>query len=182
MPAFVVLLRGVNVSGKNLVKMALLRDALKKAGFVNPKTYVQSGNIVVSQAHLNADKTRSMTASALEGLGIDVPIIVRSAKQWMSLPAQNPYFEKAHDKSLYVVFLEKKLKAAAHEEGEIALSALATQGDRFHLTTQEVFLHLATSAGTTKLANTAIEKKLNAKATRRNWRTIEKIQALIDDK
>ena len=48
MNIYVVLLRGVNVSGKNILKMSELTDKLIEAGFRDVKTYIQSGNIVFS--------------------------------------------------------------------------------------------------------------------------------------
>jgi uncharacterized protein (DUF1697 family) len=49
-PAFVVLLRGVNVSGKNKLPMADLRAAAEAADFGNVRTYVQSGNLVLNSS------------------------------------------------------------------------------------------------------------------------------------
>jgi uncharacterized protein (DUF1697 family) len=43
----VVLLRGVNVGGKNGVSMAGLRDCLETLGCTDPQTYLNSGNAIV---------------------------------------------------------------------------------------------------------------------------------------
>jgi uncharacterized protein (DUF1697 family) len=43
----VVLLRGVNVGGKNIISMAKLRAALEEAGFENVASYIASGNLIV---------------------------------------------------------------------------------------------------------------------------------------
>ena len=43
---YVCLLRGINVSGKNLVKMESLREAFSRRGYTKVETYVQSGNVV----------------------------------------------------------------------------------------------------------------------------------------
>lgn len=47
MKTYFVLLRGVNVSGKNIIKMAILKDLLIKNDFKNVTTYIQSGNIIL---------------------------------------------------------------------------------------------------------------------------------------
>jgi len=47
MQTWVVLLRGINVGGKNRVPMADLREAFAEMGFTEPTTYIQSGNVVV---------------------------------------------------------------------------------------------------------------------------------------
>ncbi len=48
MKTHIVLLRGVNVSGKNSIKMAVFKTILSDNGFKNVTTYIQSGNIVLS--------------------------------------------------------------------------------------------------------------------------------------
>ena len=47
MNTFVILLRGINVGGKNEVSMTLLRECLEKLGFSNVLTYIASGNIIL---------------------------------------------------------------------------------------------------------------------------------------
>ena len=47
MKRYIVLLRGINVSGKNKLPMAELRQILTNLGFQNIQTYIQSGNILV---------------------------------------------------------------------------------------------------------------------------------------
>lgn len=48
MKSYVVLLRGINVGGKNKVPMAELKACLEKLGFANVMTYIASGNVIVS--------------------------------------------------------------------------------------------------------------------------------------
>lgn len=53
---YVALLRGINVGGKNLIKMDALCSEFEKAGFQSVKTYIQSGNVIF-QSDL-ADKVK----------------------------------------------------------------------------------------------------------------------------
>lgn len=46
MAVYIALLRGINVGGKNKIKMAELREPLKATGLENIRTYIQSGNIL----------------------------------------------------------------------------------------------------------------------------------------
>lgn len=48
MNSYVILLRGINVGGKNKVSMAQLREHLTDIGFMNVSTYIASGNIILS--------------------------------------------------------------------------------------------------------------------------------------
>jgi uncharacterized protein (DUF1697 family) len=45
---YVVLLRGINVGGKNIVPMARLRDLLGELGYADVVTYIASGNVILS--------------------------------------------------------------------------------------------------------------------------------------
>ena len=43
---YVALLRGINVGGKNLIKMAELKACFENAGYQNVRTHIQSGNVL----------------------------------------------------------------------------------------------------------------------------------------
>jgi uncharacterized protein (DUF1697 family) len=43
---YFLFLRALNVSGKNIIKMADLKSILTQNGFENVMTYIQSGNII----------------------------------------------------------------------------------------------------------------------------------------
>ena len=45
---YVLLLRGINVGGKNKVSMTELKDIMEKSGFENVSSYINSGNIFFS--------------------------------------------------------------------------------------------------------------------------------------
>ena len=59
MNTYVILLRGINVGGKNTVSMAGLRKCLEEQGFSNVSTYIASGNVILkSDTHANDVKTQ----------------------------------------------------------------------------------------------------------------------------
>lgn len=61
MSSYLVLLRGINVGGKNKVPMAALRTVLEDAGFSNVQTYIASGNVF-----LDSDRTAAKVAATIE--------------------------------------------------------------------------------------------------------------------
>lgn len=61
---YIVLLRGINVGGKNKIPMADLRTALAKAGFSGVQTYIQSGNVIL-QTNLNSAEVASKVEKIL---------------------------------------------------------------------------------------------------------------------
>lgn len=50
MNTYLILLRGVNVGGKNKVPMAALRTCLEKRGYANVSTYIASGNVILQSS------------------------------------------------------------------------------------------------------------------------------------
>lgn len=62
MNTYVVLLRGVNVGGKNSVSMAGVRDCLEELGFSRVSTYAPSGNLL-----FDSDKGGSEIQALIEG-------------------------------------------------------------------------------------------------------------------
>jgi len=61
MNTYVILLRGINVGGKNIVPMMELRKCLEEQGFANVSTYIASGNVI-----LNSDKPANAVKDQLE--------------------------------------------------------------------------------------------------------------------
>ena len=61
MTSYLVLLRGINVGGKNPVPMARLREVLGELGYEDVVTYIASGNVILS-----SDQTAAATKRELE--------------------------------------------------------------------------------------------------------------------
>jgi uncharacterized protein (DUF1697 family) len=62
--SYLVLLRGINVGGRNKVSMAQLRAELEELGFEDVSTYIASGNALVS-SKLSAKKIAETIEDAL---------------------------------------------------------------------------------------------------------------------
>lgn len=64
MNTYVILLRGINVGGKNNVPMASLKKCLEELGFSNVSTYIASGNVILD-SDKPADETKAQIEKAL---------------------------------------------------------------------------------------------------------------------
>ena len=176
MATYIALLRAVNVSGKNKLPMADLREAVAEAGFDNVRTYVQSGNVVVDAKGSTARKIeKAMHELIAASFGLDVPVVARTAKQWREV-LKTKHYASVDLKRRYVMFLDKKPAAAAVGR----LAEIAAGEDSYVVDGTEIFLDLPTGAGKTKLTNKAIESKLGVAGTTRNWRSVTKISELLD--
>jgi uncharacterized protein (DUF1697 family) len=67
MATWVCLLRAVNVGGRNKVPMAQLRDVLSADGFADVRTYVQSGNVVLTSPLRSPSKVSDAVRTAKIG-------------------------------------------------------------------------------------------------------------------
>ena len=62
MNRLIVLLRGINVSGRNKLPMKELRALLTSSDFQNVQTYIQSGNIILDSCHsVKIQRLKSIT-------------------------------------------------------------------------------------------------------------------------
>ena len=66
METYIALLRGINVSGKNIIKMANLQKALSNISCFEPKTYLQSGNIVFNFANSSTAELEKSISECIE--------------------------------------------------------------------------------------------------------------------
>ncbi|MFB0921837.1 MAG: DUF1697 domain-containing protein [Oscillospiraceae bacterium] len=82
MEKFIALLRGVNVGGKNIVSMPILKAAFEKAGFFDVSTYINSGNIIFSSDEKDVVVLQQKCRQAiLESFRLDIAVAVLSAAE-----------------------------------------------------------------------------------------------------
>jgi uncharacterized protein (DUF1697 family) len=101
MATLLVLLRGINVGGRNKIAMADLRDAFTEMGFGDPRTYIQSGNVVVSSRRAAGPKTVGMIERGLsDAFGYAARVVVRDLPQMTTVVRQIPKGWDAGDASM----------------------------------------------------------------------------------
>jgi len=79
---YVALLRGVNVGGKTLVRMAELRACLEQLGLGGVSTYIASGNVLFESDERDPAKLEAGVERAIEerfGLPVKVVVLDRPA-------------------------------------------------------------------------------------------------------
>ena len=179
MPAYIALLRGINVSGHKPVPMADLRKLFAKLGFADAQTYIQSGNVVFTSAGKDAAKIgKAIEAGIGKAFGFEVPVVVRSLAALRAALAANPYGKEklAENERLYITFL-----AAAPGKAEAAkLEAIVDANDEVKVKGADVFLRIGAGYGKSVFSNTLVEKKLGVAATTRNIETSRKLVALAE--
>ena len=175
MNQWIVLFRGINVGGHNIVPMKELKGALEDLGCEIVSTYIQSGNVVFGHPEKDAVKLgASVTAVVLEHFGFEPRVLLLTGEQLGEARRNNP-FPAGEDepKTLHLYFLAN----AASEVDYAALDALKSATEQFELIGRVFYLHAPDGIGRSKLA-ARVEKCLGVSATARNWRTVEKILQL----
>ena len=174
----ILLLRGINVGGRNLLPMADLRALLAGLGATDVRTSIQSGNAVFRHADPDAAGLADRLAEAVErDHGFAPKTLTLAADTLERAIAANPFPEAvAEPKSLHLFFL-----AASPEPAGLArLRELAAAGERVAVVDAVLYLHAPAGIGRSKLA-AAVEQRLGVSATARNWRTVLKLQEMVAD-
>ncbi|MGY8911136.1 MAG: DUF1697 domain-containing protein [Flavobacteriales bacterium] len=167
---FIILLRGINVSGKNKIPMLALRTLLNDLEFQNVQTYIQSGNII-----LESDKSKTAICEIIkEGIlskfGFDIPVIIRTILE-LKKTIENYPFPLENEKIVAFTFLDR-----ASEIKEIEIKN--TGEDQYKIKGDVVYLNCPSTFAKTKISNNVLEKKLQVIATTRNLRTTLKLLEL----
>jgi len=173
----VVLLRGVNLAGRNRVSMPALRQALEDAGFTDVATYVQSGNVVLTSRKAAKRVGTDVERLLAERLDLDIRVIVRTGAELAAVVERNPLAKVATDPRRYqVTFLESPLGPDVLPK----LEAIATEGERVKHVGREVYAWHPDGVGRSKLAVLLAGKGLGVHATARNWKTVMRLLELVD--
>jgi uncharacterized protein (DUF1697 family) len=176
----IALLRGINVGGNKKVAMADLREMLNALGFADPRSLLQSGNLVFrSDARKSADLERLLDAETEKRLGLKTEFFVRTAKEWKAVVESNPFPDEAErDPSHLVVMFLKDAPDARDVE---ALQAAITGREVVRAVGRQAYITYPDGIGDSRLTNAVIEKKLGTRGTGRNWNTVMKLDALAGD-
>ena len=166
MTTYVVLLRAIGPITHKIMSMAQWREAVAAAGYVNPETYVATGNMVFESELGIAEVSRRMNEIVVKlGLGPGNTAVVRTAQQMQRLLAANPLPDaaSANPQALAVYFFAKARPDFRWIEDYAGTETIHVEGT--HLIVDYV-----TPVSSSRLPAT-IEKK-SGTVTARNWNTL----------
>ncbi len=173
MPKYVGLLRGINVTGKKMIKMETLRATFESLGFENVKSYINSGNLVFETTKTDEAKLAKTIHDAIRReFGFDISVMIRSITEIKEIVEWDPFagqFESHKD--VHVFFLHDKLSG----EQEALLLAQGNENEIFAILGRHVACLLKIHITDSAVGKGFIDKKLKVAATGRNWRTVNMI-------
>jgi uncharacterized protein (DUF1697 family) len=171
MPAMIALMRGINVGANQRIRMAELRELLVELGCEDPRTLLQSGNVVLHATGRPETVRRRIERGIAERFGFEVAVVVRTVRELEAIVGADPRAGKPTDGSRYLVAF---LGGTPDPVGLAEVLALkdATAGDGV--------LYLWCPDGVLKspASQAATERRLGTTVTARNWNTVTKLLAL----
>ncbi|WP_283747104.1 DUF1697 domain-containing protein [Bacillus cereus] len=173
---YIALLRGINVGGHKVIKMADLKKVFESIGLKKVKTYIQSGNVVFeSEEEISFLKER-IECEIKNVFDFDVPVMLRTKDEFINIIKMCPYEAGLllEGESIHVAFLANVLS----EEDSNQLFTIKSEIEGCHIEGRVVYLFFKKSIRNSKLMNQF--QKLHTPATVRNWRTVNKLKAIVE--
>ena len=176
---YVALLRGINVGGKNIIKMNDLKKCFTQNGFDNVLTYIQSGNVIFNSTETQTEKLESEIENVLsKAFKYNSKVLVRSYPQIKKVLSQvPPEWKTRNDLRCYVAFIKEPLtprKALKEVNIKEGIDSVKAGIGVLYLTT---LLSGLTKSGINKIAS----KKIYQDITIRNYNTTQKIASLMEN-
>jgi uncharacterized protein (DUF1697 family) len=163
MTKYVALLRAVNVGGSGKLPMTELISMCESSGFVNPRTYIASGNVVFESKLTEAAVKAKLECCLATYAGKPVEVMVRTGEEMTAVLAKNPFKSRPPNQTV-AIFLDERppkdtLKTISGQDTEeVALGA------------REIYVHYGKGMGRSKLKIPAAKK-----GTARNMNTVAKL-------
>jgi uncharacterized protein (DUF1697 family) len=181
MEIYITMLRGINMTGHNTIKMTGLAGLFRQIGYTDAETYIQSGNIVFTCLNGNIDDVSSGIRKAiLSEFNLNIAVITRTSDEMEKIISTNPFQEETgFDPSrMAVLFLEHK----PSEEQIRKIAGIDYPPDKFHINGSEIYLYCPNGFGKTKIYTNFFEAKMKVTGTARNWRTVNKLMEMAEKK
>jgi uncharacterized protein (DUF1697 family) len=179
MPGYVALLRGINVGGRNLIKMPALKACFEANAFEDVATYIQSGNVLFASPETRAGElTQRIEAMLAESFDYQATVVVRTRKQMRAVVERAPEGFGA-DPMRYrydVIFLKESLTA------KVAMKSVPTKPgvDEAHAGTGVLYFSRLIAKATQSRLNKIISSPIYSSVTIRNWNTTTKLLWMME--
>lgn len=179
MNTYLVLIRGINVGGKNKVLMSDLKKSLEKEGFSEVSTYIASGNVI-----LKSRKTSQKIKGAIEGMlpknfDLDsefIKVLVLSIRDLQSIVNNKPKRfgdepKKHHSDVVFLIDVNSKDAMSVFDPREGIDKVWPGKGVIY----SQRLSRLRTKSRLSKIIGTKAYKSM----TIRSWNTVVKLLELL---
>jgi uncharacterized protein (DUF1697 family) len=175
---YVAFLRGINVGGKNPIRMPALKACFEEQGFADVSTYIASGNVLFSAGGADATLTRRIERALAAAFGYPASIVLRSRAQMADVVQGAPrgFGAKPREYRYDVWFLKPPLAEAD------ALAAVPTREgvDRIQAGDGVLYVSRLIARAAESRVTRVIGKPVYQSLTIRNWNTTTKVLGLLE--
>jgi uncharacterized protein (DUF1697 family) len=179
MTQYLVLLRGINVGGNNIIKMVDLKASFEAMGFANVRTYIQSGNVLLESAEKDKNSlTVRIEKDLSKRFNFQARVVVISQKELAAVVKSAPVGFGEDDKKFRydVIFLKEPLTPK-----EAMQSVKVREGvDAAHAGKQALYFSRLISRASQSYLTKIIGMPVYQNMTIRNWNTTTKLLALME--
>ena len=177
MSRHVALLRGVNVGGNKGVPMAALKALAQALSLGDPRTLLQSGNLVFPSTGETPEALERALEQAIQAeIGVATAVCVRTAAVWDRLVQANPFREAARADPAHLLLMA--FKTPPKPGGPEAIAEVYPGPERIALAHQHAYIVYPDGVGASKLTPGLLGRHLG-QGTARNWNTVLKLQAML---
>jgi uncharacterized protein (DUF1697 family) len=180
MATMIAFLRGVNMTGHNMIRMTDLAALFKKLGYKDSEAYIQSGNVIFTNSGDQAgNEIELLIEKAIKRkFGHDIFVMIRSVEELRKVLTSNPFMSAENpDQTKHAAIFLKKTPSLAQTD---KISGIDYPPDKFAVSGREIFIWCPNGFGKTKLYTNFFENKMKVTGTARNWKTIRTIVEIAD--
>ena len=180
MPVLISMLRGVNVGPHNRIKMDALRALYESLKLEDPRSYVQSGNVIFRTKEKNSlQLAQKIQAAIQKKFGCCPDVILRTTEEMRQAFAANPFPDqtKTDPGKVLVTFLA----ADPPGEAEASLAKFLGLPEKLHLKGRELYIYFPNGAGRSKLPWSQVDKFLKVTGTARNWNSVQAMLQIAEE-
>ena len=180
MNQYAALLRGINVGGKNIIKMTDLKACLEAQGFKDVRTYIQSGNVLFSAAGADQVRlTKRIEESLSKTFNYQSRVVVRSLKQMKEIVTHAPkgFGSEPATYRYDVIFLKEPLTAARAMESVTTKEGI----DQAFAGKSVLYFSRLISRATQSHLTRIIALPVYQSMTIRNWNTTTKLLSMMEE-
>ena len=158
--------------------MPALREALERAGFADVRTYVQSGNLVLSSDADPDAVGREIEEVIREAFDLEIAVVVRTRDELAEVVKRNPLGHVAENPKRYQIsFLSQELEPSVLEK----LHTAAVEPERLVAIGRELYAWHPSGVARSKLWGRLANAGLGVTATARNWTTVTTLLQMADE-
>lgn len=173
MNTYIALLIGINVGGHGKLPMKELASILDSLGYLNIKTYIQSGNVLLQSTNELGPNQAELIAEVIEEhKGFKPAVMLIDIATFQSIIEANP-FPTDDGKTLHFFFFDKEPLNPDLER----LAVVKVESEEYLLGERAFYLFAPDGIGRSKLVS-KVEAALGVPVTARNWNTVKKLASM----